>query len=184
MKIISVNLGTPKEIQWKNKLVTTGIFKYPVQTPITLGLEDVEGDSVIERKYHGGFNKAVYAYGENHYAHWQKLYPELDFTFGMFGENLTISDFEESQIYIGDIFEVGTAIIEVTKPREPCYKLGIRFGNAKIVKQFWEDSKCGVYFKILQVGQVQVGDELNLLRQKPNNLCIAAVYQNIKSKLY
>lgn len=183
MKIISVNIGSRREIQWKKTLVTTGIFKYPVKATISLGLENVENDAVIDRRYHGGFDKAVYAYGENHYAHWQKLYPELDFSYGMFGENLTISDFEESQIYIGDIFEVGTAVIEVTKPREPCYKLGIRFGDAKVVKQFWNDNKCGVYFKILKVGQVQVGDVLTLINHHPESPSIAVVYQNIKNRL-
>ncbi len=182
MKIISVNIGSRQEIQWKNTLVTTGIFKYPVKVAISLGLENVENDTVIDRRYHGGVDKAVYAYGENHYAHWQKLYPELDFSYGMFGENLTISDFDESQIYIGDIFEVGTAVIEVTKPREPCYKLGIRFGNAKIIKQFWKDNKCGVYFKILQVGQVQVGDVLTLINHHHESPSIAMVYQNVKNQ--
>lgn len=183
MKISSVNIGVRKEIQWKNSLVTTGIFKYPVKEAISLGLENVANDAVVDRIYHGGFDKAVYAYGENHYAHWQKLYPNLEFNFGMFGENLTISRLCEDQIFVGDTFEVGSAIIEVTKPREPCYKLGVRFGDAKVIKQFWNDNKCGVYFKVLQIGQVRVGDALKLVKHHAGNLTIAQVYQNIKNKL-
>ncbi|MCF6214327.1 MAG: MOSC domain-containing protein [Flavobacteriaceae bacterium] len=182
MKIISVNIGAPKTLKWKHKTVTTGIFKKPVPDPITLGLEDVVGDTVVDRKHHGGVDKAVYAYALNHYKHWQELYPDLDFNFGMFGENLTVSNLIETAIHIGDVFKVGTAKIEVTKPREPCYKLGIRFGDAKVVKQFWTDTKCGVYFKVLEIGEVKAGDDFMRIIHKPENPTIAAVYEGKKSK--
>jgi len=176
MKIISVNIGKSKTLLWKHKTVTTGIFKHAISKPIVLGKEDVEDDNVIDRKYHGGINKAVYAYGFNHYNFWQKLYPNLKLTYGMFGENLTIDILEEDNIHIGDVFKVGRAIIEVSQPREPCYKLGIRFNDAKVVKQFWNSTKCGVYFKVLQKGKVKVNDELIRQTYKPNNPSILEAY--------
>ena len=182
MKIISVNIGAPKTLRWKNKKITTGIFKKPLARPIILGLKDVKGDNVMDRRYHGGINKAVYAYGFNHYNYWQALYPYLEFNYGMFGENLTIDFLDEKQIHIGDIFKLGTAKIEVAGPREPCYKLGIRFNDIKVVKQFWDNTKCGVYFKVLQVGKVQVGDELINIVQHKENSTIADVYNGAKNQ--
>lgn len=180
MKVISVNLGALKVINYKGKIVETGIFKYPVNKPIFLGTEDVENDSVIDRKYHGGIAQAVYGYSQNHYAYWKGLYPNLDWNYGMFGENLTISDLEESETFVGNTYKLGDALLEVTKPREPCYKLGIRFGTQEIVKQFWNSTKCGVYFKVLQTGNVSVGDELILVNKAENSPTIAEVYESKK----
>jgi len=181
MKIVSVNVGKAKTIKWKNKTVTTGIFKHSVKTLIVLGFENVDDDSVVDRKHHGGINKAVYAYGFNHYNHWQKLYPKLKFEPGMFGENLTIDFLDETQIHIGDVFKLGSAKIEVAGPREPCYKLGIRFNDAKIVKQFWQDNKCGVYFKLLTAGKVTIGDLLIKQTAKKGALSVAEVYNSKKT---
>ncbi|MFZ2284766.1 MAG: MOSC domain-containing protein, partial [Lutibacter sp.] len=169
MKVISVNIGERKVLNHKGKIVETGIFKYPVNQPVFLGTEDVENDAVIDRKYHGGIEKAVYGYSQNHYAYWKGLYPNLDWNYGMFGENLTISDLEESETFVGNTYKLGDALLEVTKPREPCYKLGIRFGTQEIVKQFWNSTKCGVYFKVLQTGNVKVGDELILVNKAENS---------------
>ena len=97
MKVVSVNIGEKRTVNYKGKIVETGIFKSPVETPIFLGETGVETDAVIDRRYHGGIDKAVYAYSQNHYAYWKKIYPELDWKFGMFGENLTISNLEETR---------------------------------------------------------------------------------------
>jgi MOSC domain-containing protein YiiM len=182
MKVISVNIGVPKTVAWRHKTVTTGIFKKPVSKPIFLGLEDVVGDNVIDRKFHGGVNKALYAYGFNHYAHWQALYPNLEFTYGMFGENLTVAILDETQIHLGDVFKLGTATIAVAGPREPCYKLGIRFNDSKIIKQFWNSTKCGVYFKVLQEGKVAANDIFIPVEKHPENLSIAAVYNRAQNQ--
>ena len=180
MKVISVNLGEKKTINYKGKNIETGIFKYPVNLPIFLGAKDVENDAVIDRRYHGGIEKAVYAYSKNHYNYWKELYPNLDWQYGMFGENLTISDLDETEICVGDTFKLGEVIIEVTKPREPCMKLGLRFGTQKVLKQFWNSSKSGIYFKVLQTGNVTVGDELLLLKNGEKNITIAAIYETKK----
>jgi len=177
MKVISVNLGERKVLNYKGKIVETGIFKFPVNQPIFLGTEDVKNDAVIDRKHHGGIEKAVYGYSQNHYAYWKALYPNLDWNYGMFGENLTISNLEETEIFIGNTYKLGEVLLEVTKPREPCYKLGIRFGTQKILKQYWNSTKCGVYFKVLQTGNVAVGDELILVNKAENSPTIAEVYE-------
>ncbi|OGS73919.1 MAG: sulfurase [Flavobacteria bacterium RIFCSPLOWO2_12_FULL_35_11] len=182
MKVISVNLGELKVINYKGKIVETGIFKYPVNQPVFLGNEAIKNDAIIDRKHHGGIEKAVYGYSENHYAYWKELYPNLDWNYGMLGENLTISNLEETEIFVGNIYKLGEALLEVTKPREPCYKLGIRFGTQEIVKQFWNSTKCGVYFKVLQTGNVSVGDELILVNKAENSPTIAEVYETKKDK--
>jgi len=176
MKILSVNIGERKTIQWKKKVLETGIFKYPVETPIFLDFMDVKKDHVIDRKHHGGINQAVYAYGKNHYPYWKNLYPDVDWHHGMFGENLTVDFLEETEIHVGSVYQLGEAILEVTKPRLPCNKLGYKFNDLAILKQFWNSTKCGVYFKILQSGHVTKNDVFSLLEEKSNQATIAEVY--------
>lgn len=180
MKLISANIGERKTIIWKNKMVETGIFKFPVNHPVFLGEEDVEKDNVVDRKYHGGIDQAVYGYSEKHYNYFKSLHPDLDWNYGMFGENLTFSDLNEEEITIGSTYKIGECILEVTKPRQPCYKLGIRFNTQKIVKQFWNSTKSGVYFKVLQTGFVKSGDELLLIKKSDSTLTIAEVYESKK----
>lgn len=182
MKVISTNIGKREVHTWKGKTAATGIFKKPINSPIFLGLEDVSTDVVVDRKYHGGINQAVYAYSANHYEYWKKLYPHLDFNFGMFGENLTISDLDETSIFVGDMYKLGTAIVEVTKPREPCFKLIFRFQDEAIVKQFWDSTFSGVYFKVLQTGTVKKGDILQLIKKSENKTTISEVYESLKFK--
>lgn len=177
MIVKSVNIGEKRIINYNGKIIETGIFKYPVMQSIFLGKEDVENDNVVDRKYHGGIEQAVYAYSENHYEYWKKIYPNLNWEFGMFGENLTISNLDETEIYVGNIYKLGEVILEVTKPREPCFKLGLRFGTQDILKQFWNSTKCGMYFKVIDTGNVKVGDELILLQKSKNEISIAEVYK-------
>jgi MOSC domain-containing protein YiiM len=176
MKIVATNLGDRKEVNWKGKPMTTGIFKYAVEKPIFLDVEDVKGDAVCDRKHHGGIDQAVYGYSLKHYDYFKKLYPDLDWQLGMFGENLTIDDLDETKIHVGDIFNVGEAILEVTKPRQPCRTLGVRFNDMKIVKQFWNTSFSGVYFKVLQTGFVKADDVFKQTKSCKENQTIAEVY--------
>ncbi len=180
MKVVSVNIGEKKAINYKSKIVETGIFKFPVNHPIFLGVEDVENDAVIDRKYHGGIDQAVYAYSENHYSYWKELYPNLDWHYGIFGENLTISNLEETEIQVGNQYKLGETIIEVTKPREPCMKLALVFETQQILKQFWNSTKSGIYFKVLKTGNVTVNDELILIKKSENSPTIAEVYESKK----
>ena len=176
MKVVSVNIGKLTKVQWRKKTLETGIFKYPVAHPIFLDVENVRGDKIENRIHHGGVEQAVYAYGEQHYEYWKALYPNQDWNYGMFGENLTITDFDEAKIHVGSVYQLGEAKIEVTKPRQPCMKLGIRFNDQKIVKDFWHSTKSGVYFKTLKTGSVKLEDELILFESKPDNPTIAEVY--------
>ena len=178
MKIVTTNIGKKREFNYKGKTITTGIYKEPVVHPIFLDSEDVKGDVLCDREKHGGFNQAVYAFSLKHYEYWKNMYPNLIWTAGgMFGENLTIDDLDETKVRIGDTFKVGETIIEVTKPRPPCLKLAIKFEDTAILKQFWNTSMCGVYFKVLVTGYVKSGDRMELLQRNPNNQTIAEVYQ-------
>lgn len=176
MKIISTNIGERKEIDWKGKKVTTGIFKYTVDTPIFLDKEDVKDDAICDRENHGGILQAVYGYSLKHYAYFKELHPNVVFKNGIFGENLTIDDLDETMIHQGDRFKVGETILEATVQRNPCYKLGIRFNDMKIVKQFWNTTFCGVYFKVLQTGFVKAGDIFEQIKSCPENPTIADLY--------
>ena len=181
MKVISVNIGEKKAVNYKGRVIETGIFKFPVKHPVFLDIEDVKNDVVVDRRYHGGIDKAVYGYSEDHYKYWKELYPNLDWNYGMFGENLTISNLEETKIHVGSIYALGEAILEVSKPRQPCMKLGIRFGTQEILKQFWNATKSGIYFKILKTGYVKMGDELTLNYNSETSPTIAEVYKSKKS---
>lgn len=180
MKIVATNIGDRREINWKGKTVTTGIFKFPIDQPIFLDIETVREDTICDRNYHGGIDQAVYGYSLKHYDFWKEKYPDLEWTYGMFGENLTIDDLEETKIHVGDTYKVGGCIVEVTKPRQPCMKLGVRFNDMKVVKQFWNTTMSGVYFKILQTGTVQAGDVFEQIKSCPENPTIAAIYETKK----
>ncbi len=182
MKIISTNTGTKKTLKWRGKNFTTGICKLPNDGKIFLDSFAVKNDHVHDKKVHGGIDKACYSYGENHYDYWKSLYPDLDWNYGMFGENLTISDFDESDILIGDIYKVGNAIIQASQPRQPCNTFAAWFQSTEVIKQFIDYDHPGVYFRVIQKGEVKVGDELTLDLRNEKALSIQQVYQLIYSK--
>lgn len=176
MNVVSVNVGGKKEINYHGKLIETGIYKYPVVLPIYLGKEDVENDSVIDRRYHGGVDKACYCYSQNHYAFWKQRFPNLEWNYGMFGENLTISDLDESEVKIGDVYQIGSAKVQVTQPRQPCFKLNHRFACDSMVKEFIESGFSGIYLKVLEQGVVDRGDRLVLLERREESLSVKEIY--------
>ena len=178
MKIISTNIGEPKVIIYNGKEVKTGIFKYQVNQSINLGTEDVDNDHVIDRRYHGGIDKACYLYSADHYDYWQKLYPELEMPWGIFGENLSVEGLHEDEINIGDIFKIGEAVVQATQPRQPCFKLEFRFNNPQIVQQFIDSGFSGVYVRVLKNGNVKAGDSMELIERK-ESLSIQKVYELI-----
>jgi MOSC domain-containing protein YiiM len=176
MQIVSTNIGEPRTFQHNGKEVITGIFKYPVETGIYLGLEDVDHDHVIDRRYHGGIDKACYLYSADHYLYWQERYPRLDLPWGMFGENLTVEDLQETEIHIGDIFRIGDALVQATQPRQPCFKLEFRFNDREIVRKFVDSGFPGVYVRVLESGKVKAGDTMELIEQK-NSVSIQQVFE-------
>ena len=176
MKVISTNIGNPTTIVWQGKEQQTGIYKYPVEGSILLESTDVKGDHVIDRKYHGGELKACYIYSADHYAFWKEKYPNLDWTYGMFGENLTIEGLDEKDILIGDIYQLGEAKVQVTQPRQPCFKLGIRFNDQSVIKAFCDTTFSGVYLAVLENGTVKPGDKMELIEKAENSVSIADVF--------
>jgi len=182
MKIISTNIGSKKTIQWRGKTITTGIYKFPVNKPIFLENRVVRGDHINNLKVHGGLDKACYGYGENYYDYWKSLYPDLEWSHGMFGENLTISNVDEANIKIGDIYKVGEVILQVSQPRQPCNKLSARFHATKIINEFIEFEHPGIYFRVIQAGHVKIGDEIKLDLRNEKALTVLQIYQLLYSK--
>jgi len=181
MEVISTNIAKPAIIQWLGEEVETGIYKYAVETPIFLGLEDVENDHVLDRRYHGGADKACYLYSADHYPFWKEKYPDLEWRWGMFGENLTVSGLNEAEIRIGDRFQIGEAVVQVTQPRQPCFKLGVRFSDQTVVDDFWNAPFPGVYVRVIQAGHVRQGDTLRLLERNEESLSLSQVFSIFKA---
>ena len=182
MKVISTNIGKPVTFEWNGEKEQTGIFKYPTDKGLYITKNDVRDDTVIDREHHGGINKACYLFSSDYYGYWKKLYPELEWDWGMFGENLTVKDLNESKICIGDIYKIGKAVLQVSQPREPCYKLGIRFGNQKILKEFIAHNHPGTYVKVLEEGHINIGDEALLVEKSTNSLSVQQFYELIFAK--
>lgn len=166
MKILSIQVGLPKTIQHHGRAVTTGIFKLPVHGPVLLKTLNLEGDGQADLRVHGGRDKALYAYSYDVYPNWIKTRPSNDFPFGALGENLTVDELPEDQIFIGDIFELGEAIIQVAQPRMPCQKLAIKFDDPSILKQFMSIGRPGVYYRVLKEGIIRAGDSFKLIEQE------------------
>lgn len=170
MKITSTNIAKPTTIIWNGKEVTTGIYKTPASQPIFLGTHDVKGDEVTDRKHHGGEFKACYLFSADHYAYWMNLYPNLDWNWGMFGENLTVSGLNEKDIHIGNIYKIGDACIQISQPREPCFKFGVKFGTQEVLKQFIDHGFPGTYVRVLEEGFVTTGDTFELAEKAKNGI--------------
>ena len=183
VKVVSTNIGKEKTIEWRGSEITTGIYKVPTTSgKITLGPYQVQDDYINNKKVHGGIDKATYGYGHNHYAYWKEKYPDLDWTYGMFGENLTLSDVDESQIKIGDIYKLGDAIVQISQPRQPCNKFAGKFQSTSLIKEFIEFDHPGIYMRVLQTGNVKVGDEMVLDLRNEKALTVQQIFQLLYSK--
>ncbi len=165
MKIISVNVGLPRLVLRNDKPVSTGIFKEPVAGRVMMRTLNLDGDRQSDLSVHGGPQKAVYVYPSEHYDFWKQELPDMDLSWGVFGENLTTTGLLETEIHIGDKFRIGTGEVMVTQPRMPCYKLGIRFGRPDIIKRFLLSERSGFYLSVLKEGEVGAGDEFQLLEK-------------------
>jgi MOSC domain-containing protein YiiM len=175
MKLLSVNVGLPREIEWKEKVVRTSIFKAPVTGPVRVAKLNLDGDQQSDLSVHGGIDKAVYAYPSEHYAFWRREIPGVDLPWAVFGENFTTEGLLEEMVHIGDRFRVGSAEFVVTQPRMPCFKLGIRFNRSDIVKRFLQSGRSGFYFAVLKEGEVAAGDSIELVAQDENGITVADV---------
>jgi len=164
MRLVSINVGLPQQIEWRGELVTTAIFKEPVSGPVAVRALNIDGDRQADLRVHGGERKAVYAYPSEHYAYWRRELPDAELPPGAFGENLTVAGLLEAEVGPGDVIEIGTAAFTVTVPRMPCYKLGLRFGRLDMVKRFWRSRRSGFYLSVTREGTIVAGDAIRLTR--------------------
>lgn len=175
MKLLSINVGLPRAVEWRGKSILTSIFKSPVPGRVRVKKLNLEGDQQSDLTVHGGADKAIYVYPSEHYAFWRNELPELEFPLGAFGENLTTEGLAEESVHIGDRFRTGSAEFVVTQPRMPCFKLGIRFNRPDMVKRFLRSGRTGFYFAVLREGEIAAGDPVELVAEDNQHFSVAAV---------
>ena len=170
MQLLSINVGRPKIVIRDGEPVSTAIFKSQVTGRVRLRTLNLEGDGQADLSVHGGPSKAVYVYPVEHYDYWRAELPEMNLPWGMFGENFTTQGLNESEINIGDKFQIGSSIVMVTEPRMPCYKLGIRFGRSDIIKRFLASERSGFYLSVIQEGEVGAADPIKIVEQAQDSV--------------
>jgi len=175
VKLLSVNVGLPREVEWRGRKVRTSIWKSPKEGRVHVARLNLEGDEQSDLSVHGGADKAVYAYPAEHYEFWRAELPDMDLSWGAFGENLTIEGLIESQAMIGDRIQIGSAEFLVTQPRMPCFKLGIRFGRDDMVKRFLRSGRTGFYLAVLREGEVGAGDRVEFTLHDGRALSVADI---------
>ena len=175
MQIVSVNVGLPREVEWKHRRVLTAIFKDPVQGIIPLRSLNLDGDRQADLTVHGGPDKAVYGYPVEHYEYWRAQLPQMPATLGAFGENLTTRGVLEKDFNIGDQVRIGTALLQVSQPRMPCYKLQVRFDRDDMPKRFALSLRSGFYFSVIEEGEVKAGDAIEIVQRDEHGVSVADV---------
>src|SRR5262245_53588811 len=178
MKLLSVNVGLPREVEWDGRIIRTSIFKTPVAGRVVVRKINLDGDEQSDLTVHGGVDKAVYVYPSEHYAFWREELPDADLSWGAFGENFTTEGaLDDSAVHIGDRFRIGSAEFVVTQPRIPCFKLGIRFGRADMVKRFLHSGRNGFYLAVAKEGEVSAGDSIQVLARDENGVTVTDIVQ-------
>jgi MOSC domain-containing protein YiiM len=171
--VVSVNVGTPAPMAGENKQVISAINKQPAKLPIFLSYENLSGDAQADTVRHGGKDKAVCVYCYDHYSHWEKVL-NRPLAYGAFGENLTVAGVLEEEIRVGDTFQLGEALVQVSQPRKPCHKLARKHAVADLVVQIQAKGATGFYLRVLRPGWVRLGDSLQLVERDPAGMTIAA----------
>jgi len=184
MKLVSVNTGLPREVMWHGRIVTTGIFKQPIEGHVAVRNLNLDRDRQADLTVHGGEYKAVYCYPVAHYDYWTRELPGRQLPMGMFGENFTTDGLLEDSVYIGDQFSVGSAQVIVTQPRLPCYKLGVRFQSDDMVKRFLASGRTGFYLAVTHEGEVGAGDEIKVIHRGPNRVPVSEITRLYITKRY
>lgn len=175
MKLLSIQVGRPQLVMRNDEPVSTAIYKQPIVGRVMLRTLNLDGDRQADLRVHGGPTKAVYAYPSEHYEFWRKEFPDMELPYGMFGENFTVAGFSETSLNIGDEFRIGSAVVMVTEPRMPCYKLGIRFGRTDIIRRFLVSERSGFYLAVLKEGEVSAGDEFLLIKRNEPSVTVNEV---------
>jgi len=181
MKLLSVNVGQPRTVEWQGRLVETSIFKAPVAGPVALRRLNLDGDRQADLSVHGGAHKAVYVYPSEHYDFWRAELPGVDLPWAMFGENFTTAGLLED-VQIGDRFRIGAAEVIVSEPRVPCYKLSLKFGRADMVKRFLASGRTGFYVMVVKEGVVQAGDAIELIDRAEQSVTVTNITRLYASK--
>ena len=173
--LLSVNVGLPKDVSWRGKTVFTGVFKEPVAGPRRVGRLNVDGDGQGDLAGHGGEQRAVFVYQIESYRHWERELGRTDFVHGQFGENFTVDGLADAEVCIGDRYRIGTAVFEVTQPRVTCYRVGIRLDDPRIPALLVSHRRPGFYFRVLEEGEVQAGDEIHRIASGPEGMTVAEI---------
>jgi MOSC domain-containing protein YiiM len=184
MRLVSVNVGLPRDMIWRARTVTTAIYKQPVEGRVALRKLNLDGDRQADLTVHGGTDKAVYCYPIEHYAYWKKELPDRELAPGIFGENFTTEGLLENSLYIGDRFSVGSAEVVVTQPRLPCYKLGVRFQSEDMVKRFLASGRSGFYLAVTREGEVGADDRISVITRDLNAVPVSEITRLYVAKRY
>jgi MOSC domain-containing protein YiiM len=176
MRLVSLNVGFPREVGYQGRRVLTGIFKEPVAGRVRLNRLNLDGDGQADLRVHGGADKAVYAYPLEHYAYWARALGRDGFPFGQFGENFTVADMLEESIGIGDVFRVGTARVQVSQPRTPCFKLDLRMDVEDFRTRFTDSQRTGFYLRVLEEGEVAAGDACERLEAGVPSMSVLEIF--------
>lgn len=172
MKILSINVSEPQKVTFNGKELITSIYKKPVSNKVTVSSQGIEGDRQADLTVHGGYDKAVYAYSYTHYQTWsEKLNSDFK-EYGLVGENLTIDDFDEDKINIGDQFKINECLLQVSQPRIPCYKIGIKLNSREFPKMFSQSGLLGSYLRVIHDGEISTGDEIHKVHSEENSMSI------------
>lgn len=172
MKLVSINVGMPKLVEINGHQVNTGIYKTPQTGKVWLSKTNLAGDGQADLTVHGGEFQAAYSYPLEHYAYWGKTLGREKLSYGTFGENFTVSGLLEDEVYVGDTFAIGEAVVEATMPRIPCFKFGHKIGKPDILAEFLTSGRSGFYHKVIQEGYVQAGDAIKRITRDPNSITI------------
>jgi ferredoxin-NADP reductase/MOSC domain-containing protein YiiM/ferredoxin len=175
MRLLSVNVGTPRPVQWSGRTVTTAIFKVPVDGPRFVGQINIEGDDQADRLAHGGEHRAVFVYQIESYRYWQEQLGRDDFTYGQFGENFTVEGLADDEVCVGDRYRIGSALFEVTQPRVTCYRVGIRMEEPRMPSLLVAHRRPGFYMRVLEEGVVQSGQEIVKVASGPETMTVAEI---------
>jgi MOSC domain-containing protein YiiM len=173
-RVLSVNVGLVREVEWRGRIVTTGIWKEPVAGRVALRGVNLDGDDQADRTVHGGADKAVYAYAREDYDFWRE-HAGIETPPGLFGENLTVDGVDLSASRVGDRWRVGTALLEVAQPRLPCFKLGVRMGDPLFPKRFLAAARPGAYLRIVEEGDIGAGDSIDVLTRAGHDVTLRAM---------
>ena len=186
MRVLSVNVGPIREVIWRGEVVTTAIWKHPVEGRVAIRGVNLVGDDQADREVHGGPDKAVYAYAREDYDVWRDRHGVATMP-GLFGENLTVDGVDLVHAIVGERWEIGTALLEIAQPRLPCFKLGIRMGDARFPRRFQDEERMGAYFRVVREGDVGRGDAIAVVSRPEHGVTlddmVGALHDPSKARL-